>query len=90
MHHALHIEEILLNIFSYLYPTWHPFPRRRRGGYAHRAALARTCKAFKEPALDMIWAELYDLTPLVRCLPEELWVVNEPEHGVSRMRLSSD
>ncbi|KAF9232048.1 hypothetical protein BU15DRAFT_55452 [Melanogaster broomeanus] len=37
------------------------------------AALARTCRAFKEPALDMLWFELDDLSPLVRCLPRDSW-----------------
>ncbi|KAI9567220.1 hypothetical protein HD554DRAFT_1008873 [Boletus coccyginus] len=70
MHHALHIEEILLSVFSHCYAdkSW------CRYANANLAALARTCKMFKEPALDMIWAELYDLTPLVRCLPDASWV----------------
>ena len=38
---------------------------------------------FKEPALDMIWAELNDLTPLVRCLPDASWVELE---GVRQSR----
>jgi len=80
MHHTFCIEEILLNVFSYcctfkhrhLYyslPEWQCW-------YAnvHLTALARTCKTFKGPALDMIWAELDDLTPLIRCLPEASWV----------------
>ena len=75
MHHALHIEEILLNIFNYChtfeYRSWPRgiFPMQRCYANVHLATLARTCRAFKEPALDMIWAELDDLTPLVRCLP---------------------
>lgn len=32
--------------------------------------LARTCRTFKEPALDVLWSELVDLAPLVRCLPD--------------------
>ena len=79
MHHALYIEEILLSIFSYCYTIvsrWPPRPTRRQRWYANvnLAALARTCRTFKEPALDMIWGELDDLTPLVRCLPETSWV----------------
>ncbi|KAF8441748.1 hypothetical protein L210DRAFT_441623, partial [Boletus edulis BED1] len=58
MHHALEIQEILFNIF----------------GHCHRgidqASLARTCRAFKEPALDLIWEELPNLCPLAKCLPE--------------------
>ncbi|KAF8551995.1 hypothetical protein OG21DRAFT_1466340, partial [Imleria badia] len=83
MHHAFHIEEILINIFSFC----HTFrirrpprgPTRRQRWYANSdlAALARTCRTFKEPALDMIWAELNDLTPLVRCLLEASWIESE-------------
>lgn len=76
MHPALYIEEILLNIFSYCYTrkrySWPPPPFRYAN--VHLAALARTCRTFKEPALDMIWAELDDLTPLVRCLPKASWI----------------
>ncbi|KAF8126067.1 hypothetical protein EV363DRAFT_1349681, partial [Boletus edulis] len=72
MHPAFLIDEILLHIFSYCYNPFHPFAPGRRWYYetVHLTALARVCKTFKDPALDMIWAELDDLTPLVRCLPE--------------------
>ncbi|KAF8124904.1 hypothetical protein EV363DRAFT_1538942 [Boletus edulis] len=58
MHHALQIQEILSSIF----------------GHCHRridqASLARTCRAFKEPALDVLWEEFSrDISPLARCLP---------------------
>ncbi|KAF8441702.1 hypothetical protein L210DRAFT_3447523 [Boletus edulis BED1] len=59
MHHALQIQEILLNIIGHCY----------RFDY-DVAALARTCRAFKEPALDVLWEQLRDLSPLVRCVPE--------------------
>ena len=61
MHQALHITEILLNIFrhSELPP----------GGAGDLAVLARTCRTFKEPALHVLWEVLYDLSPLARCLP---------------------
>ncbi|KAF8124937.1 hypothetical protein EV363DRAFT_1177218 [Boletus edulis] len=60
MHHALQIPEILLNIFGHC---------SDRFDY-DVAALARTCRAFKEPALDVLWEELFELSPLVRCVPE--------------------
>lgn len=59
MHPVLRIQEILLNIFGHLFKP-----------PSDLLALARTCRAFKEPALDVLWEELDDLTPLVRCLPE--------------------
>lgn len=57
MHHALEIQEILLIIFGQCHPP-------------DTAALARTCRAFKEPALDVLWEVLCDLSPLAQCLPE--------------------
>lgn len=57
MHRALEIQEILLNIFCYCFKS-------------DLSALARACQAFKEPALDVLWEELYNLSPLAQCLPE--------------------
>ncbi|KAF8441707.1 hypothetical protein L210DRAFT_439860 [Boletus edulis BED1] len=64
MHHALQIPEILLNIFGHCSDRFDWFD-------PDVAALARTCRAFKEPALDVLWEELHELSPLVvRCVPE--------------------
>ncbi|KAJ8584599.1 hypothetical protein M405DRAFT_746684, partial [Rhizopogon salebrosus TDB-379] len=32
------------------------------------AALARTCKTFHDPAMNLLWAELDDLDPLLGCV----------------------
>ncbi|KAG2045621.1 hypothetical protein BDR06DRAFT_1051461, partial [Suillus hirtellus] len=32
------------------------------------AALARTCKPFYEPAMDLLWAELDGMEPLLSCV----------------------
>ena len=64
MHHALEIQEILLNIFDHrrLLDYWKsPGP--------DLVALARTCRAFKEPALDVLWKELNSLSPIAQCIP---------------------
>ena len=62
MHHALEIPEILLNIFGHCHPpTWQA---------SDLLALAITCRAFREPALDVLWEELFDSSHLARCLPE--------------------
>jgi hypothetical protein len=42
---------------------------------ASLAAFAQTCLVFSEPALDALWYELYDLQPLVKCMPRDLWEV---------------
>ena len=64
MHHALEIQEILLNIFGCCRLSDLP-------------ALARTCRAFKEPALDVLWEELEDPTTLAQCLPEAVFPPTE-------------
>ena len=70
MHHALRIEEILLHIFSYCYTPWHHWPLcppSQQCWYVNccLTTLVRMCRAFKELAPDMIWADLDDLTPLI-------------------------
>ena len=68
MYHALEIQEILSNIFSHYDP--YPWTAAGRNDLRLLAALARTCRTFKEPALDMLWQNLRDLSPLAQCLPE--------------------
>lgn len=33
------------------------------------AALAGTCKKFKEPALDILWKDITGFKPLISCMP---------------------
>ena len=42
------------------------------GGRKALSRLARTCKAFKEPALDMLWRDLDSFVPLVSAFPNTL------------------
>ncbi|KAI0095121.1 hypothetical protein BDY19DRAFT_880298 [Irpex rosettiformis] len=42
------------------------------GGRKTLARLSRTCKAFKEPALDMLWRDLDSFVPLVSVFPNIL------------------
>ncbi|KAF8550085.1 hypothetical protein OG21DRAFT_1488059 [Imleria badia] len=80
MHRAFEIYEILLDIFVHCRPG---LPSRRRAS-PDLLALARTCRAFKEPALDVLWEELDNLSPLVRCLPEAI----ETSHDLFEYSLS--
>ncbi|KAG2344089.1 hypothetical protein BDR05DRAFT_947825 [Suillus weaverae] len=41
---------------------------RNNVGQMTLAALASTCRTFQEPALDLLWADLYFPYPLIRCL----------------------
>ncbi|KAF8447224.1 hypothetical protein L210DRAFT_3757192 [Boletus edulis BED1] len=69
MHPALYVEEILLEIFGHCYDR---AGHRMYYIYINKTdlpTLARTCKAFRDPALDILWAELYSLAPLIKCLP---------------------
>lgn len=43
-----------------------------QGGRKSLARLARTCKAFKEPALDMLWRDLDSFVPLLTLFPATL------------------
>ncbi|KAG8214928.1 hypothetical protein J3R82DRAFT_10115 [Butyriboletus roseoflavus] len=37
------------------------------------ASVARTCRAFSAPALDLLWMRLDSLDPLIKVLPSRLW-----------------
>ncbi len=39
--------------------------------------LARTCRAFLEPALDVLWSEQHDFRFLASCMPDGLWEIRE-------------
>ena len=58
MHHALQIQEILLNVLGRCCSPSEHEPS------SDLPALGRTCRAFKEPVLDLLWEQLTDLTPL--------------------------
>jgi len=69
MHQALFVLEILVEIFSHLNPI--PSDESRTGLSQSRkslAALARTCKTFYDPAMDLLWAILDDVWPLLGCV----------------------
>ncbi|KAF8434547.1 hypothetical protein L210DRAFT_3649048 [Boletus edulis BED1] len=71
MHHALEIQEIFCNILFYCYQSYLTAQERKQAlAVPTLAALARTCRTFKEPALDLLWRDLDDSSPLARCLPE--------------------
>ncbi|KAG1755578.1 hypothetical protein EDB19DRAFT_415224 [Suillus lakei] len=70
MHVCLLVTDILHNIFAIIYEDAEPTSR------ATLAALARTCKTFKEPALDILWKHLDGFKPLISCLPEDVTSTN--------------
>ncbi|OCH95117.1 hypothetical protein OBBRIDRAFT_643392 [Obba rivulosa] len=44
------------------------------------SALARTCRAFCDLALDLLWENQWTLVNLVRCLPADAWRIDIEEH----------
>ncbi|KAG2150564.1 hypothetical protein DEU56DRAFT_35365 [Suillus clintonianus] len=68
MHQALLVSEVLSEIFAHVVENLGP---RSASKKASLRALAITCKAFHEPAMDLLWANLNGpgLTPLLGCVP---------------------
>ncbi|KAG1799266.1 uncharacterized protein HD556DRAFT_1457689 [Suillus plorans] len=62
MHQALLVHEVLLEIFAYVPYAETPSTQKLL------SALARTCKIFHEPAMDLLWTEIYGLEPLLGCV----------------------
>ena len=62
MHRALSIVEIL-----YLICTFATNPALIR--------LARCCRDFHNPAIQVLWHDIPDLSPLVRCFPQDAWTM---------------
>ncbi|KAG2035835.1 hypothetical protein BDR03DRAFT_512143 [Suillus americanus] len=69
MHRALHICEILVEIFAHVNAIRYP-PSYCQKAFARKslAALATTCKTFHKPATNELWAVMYGLTPLLGCV----------------------
>jgi hypothetical protein len=66
MHRALFILDILREIFSYI--DYIPLHNYASPKFKSLAALARTCKTFHDPAMDLLWADIHDLEPLLGCV----------------------
>ena len=63
MHRCLYIHEVLENIVSL-----------SEGGLPN---LGLACRAFYEPAMDLLWRDMNGIEPLVRCLPEAVLSVKD-------------
>ncbi|KIK21402.1 hypothetical protein PISMIDRAFT_681337 [Pisolithus microcarpus 441] len=89
MHHCLRITEILHLIFGYLVDE-KVTNTNVAGAIRHKdiAGLARTCKAFMDPALDILWRTQSSLSPLIMCLPAQFWTltVDQKDGVVSLMQ----
>ncbi|KAG8221424.1 hypothetical protein J3R82DRAFT_1612 [Butyriboletus roseoflavus] len=91
MHICLTIDEILTIVFQHAFIISKPEPKSRE--FRDRrtlARLARTCRCFLEPALDVLYYEINDLLWLIKCMPDDLWVVNGKRLSFNRPMQQSD
>ncbi|KAJ7440274.1 hypothetical protein B0H11DRAFT_2292953 [Mycena galericulata] len=70
MHRSLIIPEIVELIFTHLRGD---NPGELVLNQKYFAYLARTCRAFQHPALDILWSEQDTLQNVLKCLPSHLW-----------------
>ncbi|KAJ6592840.1 hypothetical protein B0H19DRAFT_1224629 [Mycena capillaripes] len=82
MHRCWTIPEILDMMFSPLEP-WGVSGSHS----AALAALARTCRRFQSPALDLLWKQQYSLANFLKCMPADLFWFDTGENGDQTMRL---
>lgn len=68
MHQALLYPEVLLDIFTHVNDILDPSYAEKLLARKSFAALATTCRAFHEPAMDSLWAEIDRLEPLLGCV----------------------
>jgi len=65
--------EILDEIFHHVYDD----SRRGKGAGRDVLALARTCRAFEDVALNILWHTQNDFVHLIKTLPQRCWFENE-------------
>ncbi|KAG1746722.1 uncharacterized protein EDB91DRAFT_1118506 [Suillus paluster] len=70
MHRALQLDDIIYILFHHVNELEPSSKYSELGDFGRKtlAALARTCRIFHEPALNVLWGDLYFLYPLVECL----------------------
>ncbi|KAJ7471684.1 hypothetical protein B0H11DRAFT_2039535 [Mycena galericulata] len=75
MHQALEIPELVDVICSHVSSEYlyHPDYVRSTSSTCDLAVLARTCKIFQNPALDILWSHQTTFAHVLRCMPSDLW-----------------
>ncbi|KAJ7175222.1 hypothetical protein C8R43DRAFT_599790 [Mycena crocata] len=73
MHHSLRIPEIVVMICEAVVDPSERLDVRTDETSAALCALAKTCKAFSSPALDLLWMFQQSLMPLLCCMPPDVW-----------------
>lgn len=81
MHHSLLLPDIFRRILDYLeilpLGDFHSGYEQARSGNASIARLARTCRAFLEPSLNVLWKHQLTLCALLKTLPKDAWEETE-------------
>ncbi|KAJ7853911.1 hypothetical protein B0H13DRAFT_2358721 [Mycena leptocephala] len=83
MHRCLSIHEIITEISSH-------FDSSLRSESADLSALAHTCHAFQDPALDELWRTQETIYNVIRCLPQDLFEANTSRSAVVLGRAPED
>ena len=65
MHRCLQVPEIVTHFAEHLLTD----DRCRKQWLV---CMALTCRTFYEPAMDILWRELGDFSPLLRCFPDDV------------------
>ena len=68
MHHCLEVQELFQEIVQYVLeePSQHGDDRRSV------ASVALACRTFYGGAMDVLWSNLDNLFPLIKCMPKDL------------------
>ncbi|KAM5539374.1 hypothetical protein V8D89_006826 [Ganoderma adspersum] len=77
MHRALLTPEILYDVCAYATD-------------GTLVSLALSCKAFNEAAIQALWHELRDLSPLMKCFPEDAWTIEQERLRIVRSLAPDD
>lgn len=78
MHHCLYVEELVSRIAEACAPAYNtPQADDARGipGLGTLRALAQTCRALQEPALNVLWYHKAGLHHFIQCMPEDAWEI---------------
>ncbi|KAG1762254.1 hypothetical protein EDD22DRAFT_823553 [Suillus occidentalis] len=87
MAQCLFISEIQLSIFHWIFLL--DASHEKHVAQATLAALARTCSAFHDIALDVLWQQFGTIARAIQCMPHDLWGgdMNKSESGCISLKL---
>ena len=78
MHRCLEVEDIVILIAREIYD----------GRWTHSefnsvlASMAVTCRRFYNPAMNVLWSEMFNIMPLLQCMSPDLIVAKPPRDSI--------